>query len=210
MSTYILDTETTGVSKTDQVIELATLQLGPLVEEISSLPELIDFSTIENLHQCVEESRYLPTCPINPHAYAVHGISRPMLFGKPLSSSIKLPEDAIYFIGHNVKGFDKRLLGQSNLKLLQHLEDIRYICTLSLAKLISKHCGVYYEDHKLDTLTKHYYPDYAHILVTPLHSAKNDVVKNLLVLLKLVEHLPKNIDSWDRLFELQENIKKVR
>jgi exodeoxyribonuclease X len=207
MTIYILDSETTGISKNDQVIELAYLKCNSLQHELTKYNKF-DESKIEGIKGSVECTRYLPSCQINPHAHAVHGINRTMLIGKPLSSSLNLPNNIAYIIGHNIS-FDKRLLIQSNPKLAVQLEQVKYVCTLSLARLLSKHHGIRYENHQLDTLTKHYYPEYPQ-LITSTHSAKNDVIKNMLVLLKLVEHLPESIDNWDKLFEMQENIKKVR
>ena len=206
MSTYILDTETTGISKSDQVIELAYLPCLQLEAELFTIndPELYIKDALAETYT----ERFLPSCPINQHAHAVHGINRTDLIGKKSSQNIDLPDNIKYIVGHGVS-FDKRLLAQSNTTLVNKLDDVRYICTLELARTISKNFKIEYDNHKLDTLVNHYYPDHAHKLVTPLHSASGDVVKNLLVLLKLVEHL-RGVKTWDDLYDLQQDIKKVR
>lgn len=60
--TVFIDTETTGLSKTDQVIEIAV---------------------IDGLGAVLMDCRIRPTVPINPHAQAVHGISARCLEGMP-------------------------------------------------------------------------------------------------------------------------------
>jgi len=207
MSVYILDCETTGTSKSDQVIELAYLEVSTLHEEFNELA-VMDLSKIDMFPNVVDVYQYLPTCPINPHAHAVHGITRAMLAGKPLSSSVEIPTPVTYIIGHNIQ-FDIRMLGQSNKKLISKLASIKTICTLDLARLLSKHFKLEYENHKLDTLLHHYYPEYSHLLIKDTHSAQGDVVKNLLVLLKLVSHLT-NVQTWDDLYSMQENIKNIK
>lgn len=60
--TIILDTETTGLSKTDEVIEIAA---------------------INGLGAVLLDCRIRPTVPISPHAEAVHGISEKSLINSP-------------------------------------------------------------------------------------------------------------------------------
>lgn len=193
MSILILDTETTGISKTDQVIELAYY-------EASTLENEKDTRALNTLRDAISSYRYFPTVPINPHAYAVHGIGLTQLAKSPASTTLTLPKNIKYIVGHNIS-FDKRILLQSNPKLEAELKAAKYICTLSLAKTISKFAKTSYENHKLDTLAKHYYPE-VESLVTPLHSASNDVLKTLLVLLKLIDHTP-NLKTWDDIYNFQ-------
>jgi DNA polymerase III epsilon subunit-like protein len=191
----LLDCETTGVKNHPihghpQVIELAYIDLTEI--KLSSLTEAMVWTLP------VVEQRFRPSMAIHPEAYKIHGISSRDLENCPKSETLTLPPIQ-YVLGHNIK-YDKRCMNK---------KEIPEICTLDLAKTVSKNFNIKYDNHKLDTLVNHYYPDHAHKLVTPLHSASGDVVKNLLVLLKLVEHL-RGIKTWDDLYDIQQDIKKVR
>ncbi|MBM84466.1 MAG: hypothetical protein CMM47_00575 [Rhodospirillaceae bacterium] len=59
LNVLLVDTETTGVGKSDQIIELAILRLADGVT--------------------VTQQYFLPTVQINPHALAVHGLDRTAL-----------------------------------------------------------------------------------------------------------------------------------
>jgi DNA polymerase III epsilon subunit-like protein len=200
----ILDTETTGLTASDEVLELAYIEIDTLaVEQGTFYTDSFDFIK-ESINSNTAVSRYRPVCAINPYAFAVHGIGLTDLVGKPNSSTIYLPKDITYMIGQNIS-YDKRMLGQTNPELLKQLDSIRYICTLTLARVIDKQMGIGYENHKLDTLVKHYFPEHSETLAPKLHSAGNDVLKTYLVLLKLVEHLPA-IETWDELYSFQESM----
>jgi exodeoxyribonuclease X len=201
----ILDTETTGVSLSDKVIELALYEAEDI--EIEQLQ--LDCTDLQTLRETIEVSRYNPRCMINTRAFEVHGIGLMDLQDCPNSNTLTLPENIVYMIGHNIESFDRRLLIQSNPSLAETLKDTKYICTLALAKAVDKHLNIGYVNHKLDTLAAHYYPEHRETLVTELHSAKNDVLKTLLVLLKLVEHLPA-LKTYDDIYVFQESLKKVK
>jgi exodeoxyribonuclease X len=212
MSVYILDCETTGINKSDQVIELAYYKCLPLEDEISYLNNYTKDDLFNELLQSVSsliyKKQFLPSCPINSFAQAVHGIARIQLLDKLPSYTVDVPDNIQYIIGHNIS-FDKRLLLQSNPKLNLKLDKVKYICTLNLARLLTKHLNIIYTNHKLDTLIEHYYPNYIDYLITPSHNAKGDVLKNFLVVLQLIKHLP-NIYTWEDLYYMQEKIKEVR
>jgi exodeoxyribonuclease X len=205
--TIILDTETTGVTKTDQVIELGYMVLLPLKNELKSSKEHLPTykHTLEGL---VVSERYKPSVDIHPRAYDVHGINPSSLQSKASSKSITLPEGISYIIGHNIS-FDKRMLIQSNENLKDSLENAKYICTLALAKAIGKFTKTDYPNNTLSGLVEHYYPDHIESFRTQFHSAKNDVVKTLLVLLKLVSHLPA-LETYEDIWNFQNTMSKVK
>lgn len=205
----ILDTETSGVGKTDVVIELAHLTCLSLALEIKNSTEDTFYTYYSSLEEEIEVSRYFPSCSINPRAYEVHGIGLSDLTTCPKSNTVTLPEDVCYIVGHNVQVFDKRLLAQSNPELLPQLDNVKYICTMSLAKLLSKHKGLPFEKHTLDYLAEYYYPQEKHLLILDNHTAKNDVIKTLVVLLKLIEQLPA-LETWEDIYNFQETMKKVK
>lgn len=187
MNWVILDTETTGVSSIDQVIELAKLYMMPTIKD--------NCIQVENLLEATSCERFRPTVPINERAYEVHGIRMKDLLSCPSSLRLEAPK-AVGYIGHNVS-FDHRMLKKPNVKL---------ICTLGLARSLDKQLKLGFENHKLDTLSEHYYPDLVEVLNPKLHSAKLDVIKCFLVLIKLVEHLP-NIKTFDELYSFQQTLK---
>lgn len=183
----ILDTETTGVCSTDQIIELAYLEL----------PDVPTFLRNEIKYDSIFNERFRPDVPIHPKAVEVHGITYKDLLHCRKSDFVEIPKDVTYLVGHNIQ-FDHRMLGKPELKLL---------CTLNLSKRISKFLGFSVENHTLDHLVE-VLPkglDKKVFEKTKHHSAKNDILKNIIVLQELLKMLP-NIKSWDELYELQESL----
>lgn len=106
----LLDVETTGITPTDQVIELA-VQYG--------------FDDGAGGPPPVSVWRFKPTVPIHPAAQAVHGISEPMLDHEPPflhhAQRIQLLiDEAMVLIGYNI-GFDLTMLeaelARANLRM---------------------------------------------------------------------------------------------
>lgn len=164
---YVIDTETTGVSNRDQVVQLATV-LVP--NNISSL-------TLDELLALPSTNEYFnPTVPINPRALEVHGITKLSLLGKPVSTSAKLPENCELVIGHNI-AFDLRMLHS----------DINSICTLKLCRKYLPEL----KSHKLVTMFEYFYPvekygDLHTRFNSSKHNALNDTFMCLLVYVKLI------------------------
>ena len=184
MNIVILDTETTGLTGKDEVIELAYITID---------------ENFVPLHETVQ--RFKPSIAINPHAQAVHGIEFKNLLGMPPSSKLSL-EPVDYMIGHNIS-FDKRLLIQSNPELKSMLETTKYIDTKTLAKLVEKRSDtIKFLNHKLDTLVEYYYPD-TPIFTSKYHDALNDCKKVMLVLSKIRETFPA-LDTVEKVFEFQQ------
>ncbi len=202
MSAYILDTETTGVSGTDQVIELALYKADPLFIEKEALSDNVT-TFMRSISEYIEVSRYRPTVPIHQRAFDVHQIGLHHLKDKPSPLSIHIPEDATYIVGHNIS-FDKRLLKQSNPSLSKRLDSLNYICTKDLAVKVKKYIGINYPNVQLTTLVKHHFPTQV-VLTNPIHSAGEDVLKTIMIVCKMIEYLPK-LATWESLYDYLETV----
>jgi hypothetical protein len=75
---------------------------------------------------------------------------------------------------------------------------------MRLAKSFNKAFNLGFENVKLDYLTLFYYPALVELILEE-HAALNDVVKMILVLAKLLKHVPK-ITSWEQLYALQRSL----
>lgn len=204
MTTYVLDTETTGTSKKDQVIELAYL---PLL----TLPSLINYNkrTSAKIIQCETafsltwlNQRFNPTVPINKHAFAVHKLSKLQLIREPSSLRVHeyLPTNMKYMVGHQIS-FDYRMLGGKP-------EGVKLICTLALVKKLRKEHEVWkkleIENDKLDTYISKLYPE---LTFSEAHNAKDDCIKVILLLCKLLPTMPE-VETWEDLYNYTAGVKK--
>ena len=197
---YILDTETTGSSSSDQVIELAWLKVADNVQTLEVVAEFVE--------------RYNPSVPISDIAFQVHGISKRQLMRarcKP-SSSIELPKDMLYLIAHNAS-FDARLLEQTIGKPLMHRElagngqtwvtHVKIIDTIKLIKALEKIQGgkFGFADYKLETIFSHWHPEQKDWQNQNAHSALGDCKMLRAVLLKSLQCFP-HVESLESLFKL--------
>lgn len=207
MKISVIDSETTGIAKTDNIIELAVFTSGikNFKDYTVATETFRDF--IEWLHEETSVSRYKPKVPINPRAYDVHRIGLTELRDKPCTSTVRVLPDIDYIVGHNI-AFDIRMLIQSNPEL-EWLNEVPTICTMELARGIKKNLKIPLPSAKLSELTEYYYPDYIELLTPTAHAAKSDVVNTVLIALAMLQHVP-NIETWDELFEFQQTLKKVK
>ena len=207
----ILDTETTGISKQDQVIELAYLTYrDSFFKGLSGLKSDI-IRYIETGEETFDyfQKLYKPSVDIHPAAYEVHGYTQTMLKDSDKAETLTLDKDIKYTIAHNAS-FDKRMLRQTmNEELHAQFDEIKWICTLSLAKTFDKQLSIGYENHKLDTVIRHHYPEYAEKLIQDKHKALGDCIKLILFLIVLVEKIP-TIQSWEQLYNFQNMMKKSK
>jgi exodeoxyribonuclease X len=192
MSIYILDTETTGLTSKDEIIEMAWIKLN-------NTPTNIEVEETFN-------QRYRPNVPINPHAYKVHNISFKDVLTKTNCKKIEIPKRIDYIIGHNIS-FDKRMLEQSNNTLLGQLGNIKYICTRELARAVSKQFKLPYLNNKLDTIIQFHFEDRIQELIPENHEALSDCRKCLEYLKVVFELLPA-LDTWDKVYNFQQLINK--
>ena len=186
----VLDTETTGVSKTDQVIQLAAFELPDNITELKSKLVLEGFNTplvrdrvTSTLFPSLRVSnRYFnPTVAINEHAFKVHGLSKIKLCKYPTLDLAKLPKFSLV-VAHNAP-FDTRML---------QLTDTKAICTMGLAKKIEKLRGgkFGFENYQLKTLYKFFYPEHADYFNTEYHDALADCEMCLMILIALLKEFP--------------------
>lgn len=193
--TIILDSETTGLTKTDEIIQLAYFNL--------------EFEQLSNIYvvalQTGVDQKFRPSVPINPHASKVNGVQYKDLLKCPPSKSL-LPPEATYVVGHNIS-FDKRMLLQTvDFAHTSTIDKYKLICTKELSQALDKKFGIGYENHKLDTLFAYYFPE----LDNPeVHDGFYDCIKCGLILSKLLQHLP-SIDSFEKLYEFQQSLKKTK
>lgn len=119
----VFDTETTGISNSDEIIQLAAAEyVGGKLERTLDL-------------------YLIPSCPIHPQAEAVHHISMPFLveYGIRPTAALErffdfLGDDAL-LVGHNIR-FDLRMLQNSCRKYDFECQPsgISFCDTLALAK----------------------------------------------------------------------------
>lgn len=178
----IVDTETTGVGNSDQVIEFAYLTL-PTLPELQSYTPIYAHPSIDS-----HSSRWKPSVPINERAFEVHKISLTDLADCPPSEDLQVPS-MNYFIAHNAS-FDHRMLGAPAVKR---------ICTMELAKLLWKKEEV--GNFKLTNLIETLVEDGAE-LVLEAHSALSDCYLALILLQKILDRLPR-VTTWEELYTMQ-------
>jgi DNA polymerase III epsilon subunit-like protein len=196
MSILVLDTETTGISTKDEIIELAYFNLPENIREFfSRYPSFKDISNLRN--ECYSQE-YLPNVPIHPKATEVHGKRLQNLLGKPNSKTLSVPEAKV-FIGHNIS-FDHRMLGKPETNL---------ICTLFLIKKIDKQHNLGLQNHQLDTVIEYFYGDQGEYLKEKYHSAVGDVIKVLLVLNAILNNYLPKIATVQELYDFTLLLKKV-
>lgn len=124
----VVDTETTGLGHSIEIVELAFIQIDESLTVISE-----------------HNFRVKPGIPISPGASGVHGITDDMVSDCPALEEVlcRFPEDFfsdIFLIGHNIS-FDKRLLDK-------YWNVTGQLCTLKAARNILPLAP----DHKLQTL----------------------------------------------------------
>ena len=200
MKAIVLDTETTGIGKVDEVIQLAYFEIN--FEDIFS-----DRDTIAAIAKAGSNQQYRPSVPIHPEAAKVNGIQYKDLLGCPASKTLKAPdlkEDTTFILGHNIS-FDRRMMLQCmDFEMQSYFDDTKFLCTLELARALDKQLGLGFENHKLDTLMRHFYPEHE---LAKTHDAMDDCIKTVLVLRKLLEYIPK-IESFNDLHLFQEQLKQ--
>ena len=180
----LLDTETTGLKPPIEVIELAYVQLPlkgtefPFKYKDCLNFALFDIKSKEELG--IVHERFKPSGKIDPFASNIHGIYFKDLIHCRPSNELILPEGVRTFMGYNVN-FDHRVLGKPNVNL---------ICLMQIAKKLWKG-EKDLVNFKLTELIKFLYPEQGKAWVENAHGAVVDVNLTYLVLLKVIEKLPK-------------------
>lgn len=207
MTTIVLDSETTGVGKLDEVIQLAFSAIE--FEDIfGSESDIIKKITAEGTNK-----KFRPSVPIHPEAAKVNGAKFVDLLKCPPSKPLDDEGlDAEYIIGHNIV-FDKRMMLQCVAEDKATIFDkTKFICTMDLAKKLDKNLDISFQNHRLDTIISHFYGDNEEVksvLLTPTHDALSDIIKTTLALKKLLEYIPA-VTSFEELYIFQQQLKAVK
>jgi len=204
---YILDTETTGIGKTDDVIEVSYNKLSSLEEELDIFKSSSIANYKEYFLQDVVTERFFPSMPINEFAFNCHGIRRAELAGERHSKFVDIPE-VDYLIGQNIP-FDVKMLGQSNSAIKDRLSTIKLIDAIPLARALNKHQSLGLEAFNLDYLVKTFFPEDKELLFSKYHSSSLDILRTMVVLFKLITPL-ENVRTWEELSKLQTTLKGVK
>lgn len=178
----IVDTETTGISSSDKMIEYAHLSL-PILEDLQSVNTIYSHAEVTSLR-----SIWNPGIDINPQATAVHGYTKEMLMQYPPVEGFQL-ETTKYIIGHNVD-FDCRFIGEPTAKR---------ICTIRLARLAWPKGTV--PNYKLVGLIEHLISN-GEDLTKEAHGALADCYLTFILLDRILKQFPR-ITSWEELYQLQ-------
>lgn len=191
MKTYdaiILDTETTDLDGV--VIQLAH---GAVTFQtlISAVVPVLNESSISNSFFSAGDHQ------ISYAAMAVHHIVEADLLGKPDTSTLRIPENTKYIIGHNIH-FDMKAMQRSNSIDLS--EQVKTICTLALAR----HTWPDLPSHSLSALIYfiHKGSYYARDLLAKAHDAKTDIICTALILKEICR--AKGITNFEDLYELSQ------
>lgn len=173
----LVDTETTGISVKDEVIEFAYISLP----ELSKLKEI---SPIYGKEYYNVTARYKPSVDIHPAAEKIHGISKAVLKDCPPSASIQVPAMK-YMLGHNVS-FDHKMLKTPFCET---------ICTLELARKLWKKEEV--GNHKLTNLIEILIPN-GKAIVKEAHGALADCYLTLILFDEILKLMPL-VTEWEDL-----------
>ena len=185
----LLDTETTGLTPPIEVIEIAYLTLANSIGQKLNFNPLTDFEWAMPTYT----ERFKPSGQIHPQASEVHRIYLKDLLKCRPSSEVKIPSDTTILLGYNIS-FDHRVLGKPNTKL---------ICLMQIAKklwAIDKKNNIL-PNFKQTSLIEYLYPEIRGELTKTAHGAVADVKLSYLLLLKILEKLPK-VKTLDELVKL--------
>lgn len=186
MSNYVIDFETTGLTNHPKLGHPQIIQAAYL--KISGWKNFeIEETYTEN---------FRPSMAIDPNATKVHGLTFRDVMKCRKSENFELPNDTAYLIAHNAK-YEKRCLGSPG--------NIKFICTMELAKILKKQLGLKYENCQLETLTKFFFPKRPERLLEK-HTALNDCRNTLFLLEKLLTYIPAIIDL-EELYLFQSKLK---
>lgn len=189
----IFDTETTGLTNHPthghpQVIELTYIGINEIADIAKAKKNINNFG--------FKSERFFPSMEISTEATNIHGIYKKQLEGCRASEEAKLPNGYKYYIAHNAS-YDVRCLGNP---------DIKTICTLKLARKLSK-LGMPNLTfpksesgrtlHSLDALINHYYHE--NTLLSSHHTSYIDCIKIIYFLNVILPEL-KGLDTWEKLY----------
>ncbi len=148
----IVDVETTGISRNDEIVEIAVL-LFTFDRETGR------FLRKDDYYQGYQE----PAFEIDPEATAIHGLTKEKLKGKSIDQGKvrELLQRAEFLVAHNAV-FDRRFLFYS----YPEFSDKEWHCSMRSINWIATGC----ENKQLQTILAHH-----KIIPTRAHSAYDDV-----------------------------------
>ena len=172
----IFDTETTGIKKDDEIIEIAAQKC---------IYHKGIFQPYEELHEYIRPSK-----PIPPQATEVNGITDEMLKDKPnaveIFPKIKSFMGEAPVIGAYNSGFDVRMTNNLYIKNGELFRPSLEVDLLKIAKDIF--CEQKLKDHKLGTIANTYGVDEG----ISFHNARDDVRVTIRVLNAMVKDMQEN------------------
>ena len=149
----VIDTETTGIGKKDQVVDIAAVYVS-------------DGEIVDRFQRFIN-----PTVRINPKAEAVHGLSKDFLLSKGREANSIFQEFSKFLkgmpvVGHNVT-FDKRMIER-------HSEEVGFPIKLNIAfdTLLLSRKILDLDSHKLENIIKKFGLDKG----LSSHSALDDAI----------------------------------
>lgn len=184
MTTYIFDSETTGLNA-PQLVEAAWLRLDNIVD-LQVEQEFL--------------ARYKPSKPIELGALSTSHILDEELAGCPPHGSFALPVDVEYLIGHNVD-YDWGVIGRP---------EVKRICTAALSRLLWPEA----DTHSQSAMIYLHYRHEARELLRNAHAALDDVRncrRLLVVILDWLESIyGEPVSSWEALWQISEDARLPR
>jgi exodeoxyribonuclease X len=186
----IVDTETSGISSADKMIEYAHLSL-PALEQLQTVSPIYSYTDVAQL-----QSLWNPGVDIHPQASAVNGWTKERYAEHPPVEGFQM-EATNYIIGHNVD-FDCKFIGEPTAKR---------ICTIRLAKLAWPKTTSGVTSYKLTNLIEHFLPN-GKDLTKEAHGALADCYLTFILLDEILKRFPR-VTSWEELYQLQATTAKA-
>lgn len=163
MTTYILDTETTGL-------------IEPHMTEVAySIVEINDGKVF--VLQAPRAKRFNPLKEISLGSMAISHICDEDVSHEPPHTDFRLPSSVEYLIGHNID-FDMQVLKNAGVT-----HEPKSICTNAMANYLLPTL----ESHKLVSLLYHFHRDIARAQAKNAHAAIADIYFTELVLISLID-----------------------
>ena len=163
MTTYILDTETTGLIEPH------------MTEAAYSIVDVINGKV--NMLQAPRAKRFNPLKKISLGSMAISHICDEDVADEPPHTDFRLPNSVEYLIGHNID-FDMAVLKNAGVDHTPKL-----ICTNAIANYLLPTL----ESHKLVSLLYHFHRDIARAQARDAHAAIADIYFTELVLGSLID-----------------------
>ena len=163
MTTYILDTETTGLVEPH------------MTEAAYSIVDIINGKV--NVLQASRAKRFNPLKEISLGSMAISHICDEDVADEPPHTDFRLPSSVEYLIGHNIN-FDMAVLKNAGVTHTPNL-----ICTNAMANFLLPTL----ESHKLVSLLYHFHRDIARAQARDAHAAIADIYFTELVLGSLID-----------------------